>query len=375
MKKILLVAFYELLRNIRDYKMILIIIICPILLIFILGSSLDSFLTMEFKPKPIIGYVNYDEGNSSESFDEFLLSDDIQKIMQVIEFNSKEDAEDLMKSGKINCIIFIGNKFSETLDDGMVGKIEIYGKESSTYAKAVVNSYINNYNTSVALIENNITASYNTQAVSIERGQLNSISLFPSSMDYYAVQTLLQLLLLCAVFGISIVLRDTDSGLVIRMKSLPIKKSQLLIGRLMGSIFYSFIAAIVTILFSKYVYGANWNGNIIIIGLAIFLFIVIAVGIGVLIANLTKNYTTAFGILALVSFVFPSSVGAFSPKSTIKAIGMFSPNLYAKNIIFGTIFKFPSKIIIDGFLYLFIMIFIVYGLIIFVEGRKKHENI
>ncbi|QVK16848.1 ABC transporter permease [Mycoplasmatota bacterium] len=375
MKKILSVAYYEIVKNIRDVKMLLILVISPIVLIFILGKSLDSFLTLEYIPKPIMGYVNIDNGNLSESFDTFLNRDEIKDLMVIKRYETKDEALKAIEHDEINCLVFIDYNFSGNISQNKETMIEISGRKDTWFVETIVNNYVNTYNLNTSIIKSGHIPIENHVPVKIERGKLNSDNVYPTSMDYYAVQTLLQILLLCGVVGVSIIIRDYKDGLLVRVKSLPVKKCQLIIGRLIGSIMYSFIAAIITILFSKFVYQANWNGNPLLIASAIFLFVIIAIGIGVLLGTLTKNYISSFGILAIFVILFPASVGAFSPKTTVKAISVFAPNHYAKNIIFGTIYDYPKEMILSGFIGLFIMIIIIYGLIIFFEGRRKYENI
>lgn len=375
MKKTLSIAYYEILKNIRDVKMLLILVISPIVLIFILGKSLDSFLTLEYLPIPTVGYVNIDNGNLSQSFDAFLNSDDIQKLLVTKRYETKDDALKAIERDEISCLVFLNNNFSENISQNKATMIEISGKKNTSYVETIVNNYVSTYNLNTSIVSSGYVPVENNQQIQIERGSLNSDNVYPSSMDYYAVQTLLEILLLCGVFGVSIIIRDYKDGLLVRIKSLPIKKYQLIIGRLIGSIMYSFIAALITILFSKYVYNANWNGNPLIIVSAIFLFVIVAIGIGVLLGTITKNNMSSFGILAILTFILPASVGAFSPKTTVKAISVIAPNHYAKNIIFGTIYDYPKETIISGFIGLFAMIIIIYGLIIFFEGRRKYENI
>jgi len=375
MRKILTITYYEILKNIRDIKMLFIIIVSPIILIFILGSSVGAFLTLEYMPTPVVGYVNLDQGEMSQHFKSFIFSNEVIEIMETKEFSNSVEADLAMENGEVDCIIFINDQFSFHLMNNEEAQIEVYGKGNSSYVEAVVNNYINIYNLSIALIQNDIEPISEYNQVQLERGQLNTNSSYPNAIDYYSVQTLLQILLLCSVFGISIILRDYDQGLKLRINSTPVTKFELISGRMMGSIFYSFISAMVIILFSKFVYGANWNGNSLIIGLSILLFVIIAVGFGVLIASITKHYTTSFGVLALISFVLPAASGAFSPKSTVKVIGLISPNYYAKNIIFGTIYDYPKSVILNGFIGLCLIGIIIYGLIIFFERRNHYATI
>lgn len=375
MKKILIIAYYELKRNLRDTKMLLIFILSPILLIFILGSSLDSLVTMKDMPTPVVGYVNNDEGDLSETFETFTNQNSIKQIIIIKNYETKEQADEQMNLGNIESVIYIPTNFSSLIQEGEQAQIEVYGKMNSDYVSAIVNTYVKNYNLNTSLINNQMEPTNQFEKVSLERLELNSFDTYPKTMDYYSVQTLLQVLVLCGIFGVSIILRDSQAGISIRINSLPIKKTHLLIGRITGSILYSFLAAITSILFSKYAYHANWNGNMLIIGLAVLLFVVITVGLGTLIGLITKNYISSFAIIGLISFIFSSSVGAFSPKTTIKAIAIFSPNLYAKNIIVASIFKLNHSIIINGFIDLLLMVFIIYSLVFLLERSRKYENI
>ncbi|MDF2700469.1 MAG: transporter permease, partial [Haloplasmataceae bacterium] len=118
MNKIVSIAFFEIKKNVRDIKMLLLLVVTPIITIFILGKSLDAFLTMESMPTPLVGYVNHDEGNLSDSFDSFIKSNEIKDIIEILEYETQEEAAVALEKGNVNCIIFINNNFSKLLTDG-----------------------------------------------------------------------------------------------------------------------------------------------------------------------------------------------------------------------------------------------------------------
>lgn len=374
MKNVLKIAYYELLRNIRDYRMLLILVITPIILIFILGKSLTNFLNMDYLEKPIVAVVNLDEGEVGAQLNDYLNQSEIQSMITMITYDDQATANLAMDDDVVSCVIFIPSDLSENIAKDKPANIMIDGKKDTNYAESMMNRFVNRYNLYHAMLLNGKTIENGEDQGLITRGELNSQSVYPDSMDYYAVQTTLQILVLIAIFGINMILRDYQDGMHIRTSNLPIKRAQILSGRILGSIFYGFIAATTTILFSSLAYGANWNGNIGIISLSILLFVIIYIGIGVILAHITKKFSSAFGILAVISMVFPTAAGAFSPKTTIKPVAVFSPNYYVKNIIFGTVYDLPSSIIIQNFIGLLIILLVVIVLIIFFEGRRKYEH-
>jgi ABC-2 type transport system permease protein len=112
-------------------------------------------------------------------------------------------------------------------------------------------------------------------------------------------------------------------------------------GKMLGNVGILFIFALFIVLFTKFVYGANWNGSWWVILTSILLYIVIAIGFGLCIAYLTRN-TGVSSIFVMFGAVFFSlSSGGFAREvgPTLEKISLFSPNHYAQEAIFDSIYR------------------------------------
>lgn len=209
----------------------------------------------------------------------------------------------------------------------------------------------------------------------IERIHYTSNETMPSMIDYYSVMTLLQMLIIGAIFGVNIMHKSAKSDLQIRYQSLPISRWSLHMGQVTGSVIYLFILSTAILLFTKYVYGANWDGNFLIIAATMLVFCAIAIGMGLLIGNFVKSVPTALMIVMLLMMFFSKVSGAITPLGADEIWGTLTPNHHAKNIIFGTIYGYETNTIAESALWLGGFLLVIYGAVAVCIGRMRHDNL
>jgi ABC-type transport system involved in multi-copper enzyme maturation permease subunit len=197
----------------------------------------------------------------------------------------------------------------------------------------------------------------------------------PRAIDYYSVLTLLQILIFGAFFGISIVAEDRNSDMHIRMGSLPASRLSIFIGKVTASTLYLLMTSTVTILFSIFVYHANWNGNWAIIAITLILFCLFAVGLGLLIGLLTPSFAASLLIVVLFMAVFATVSGSISPANAGDVLGLFSPNYHAKILIFGSIYGYSQKVMLESAIWLCGFVAVVYALSAILIRRKRYAGI
>lgn len=373
--KVLTVAYYEFLKYIRDIKLVGGLVLFPILLIFILGTTIEGFFSPDDELKIQSGYVNEDTGIMGSEFERFINSPEIKKALELNKLDSMEEAQKLLEEGKIDAFIHIEKDTSTNIAAGNKQIINLYGSSNVELVEGMVKYFTSTFNTIDALLKVNGTPVAMEKQDHIERVSYNSTGTMPKAIDYYSVLTMLQMLLAGAIFGVLIKTKKYESDLHIRLHSLPIRRTTITLGQLLGSILFVFGSSIVTIAFSKFVYGANWSGNILIIMGTLLLFSAISVGMGLIIGHLTTDLGGAMGIIYILILLFSTISGSISPASSIPSLNFISPNYYAKTIIFGTIYGYSNDIMITSALSLAGFGIIIFATAAFLGRRENHDNI
>jgi len=200
----------------------------------------------------------------------------------------------------------------------------------------------------------------------------------PRAIDYYAVQTLLQVMLVGGWYGIGSVQDDTQYNTSTRLHAAPLHRLANYGGKILANISVISIQACIVVLFSKYVYSANWNGDLLVIVPSLFLFASITVALGLLLGNLIKDNGLALGALWCINMLFSAMAGAFGRTSMFSSsatglaglVTRLSPNYYAKNALFGTIYNGPTQLVSSSLLTLLVMAVVTFMLVALTEGRR-----
>lgn len=371
--KILTAAYYEFLKNIRDIKMAAILLIFPIITVYILGNAVGSFFSGDIDRIPV-DYVNKDKGIIGAEFDKFLHNKQIKEKLEIISYMNKEDGQKAINEGIVDAMIYLPSNLSKEIIKGNRQSIILSGKKNVEFLESITSGFISSYNSLHAVISVSGKPVLPSNKENVKRIFYTNDAAMPNTIDYYSVLTLLQMLIIGGIFGVFIVTRSANSDMHIRINSLPVSRWKLITGRVVGSTIYLFSSAIVFILVTKYIYNANWGGNIFIILGTLLAFCAIAVGIGILIGVLVPSFTTALMIILLLTMFFGTVSGAITPINS-SDISIITPNYHAKILLFGTIYGYSKQVMIESTLWLIGFIAVIYGFSTFLIREAKYDNI
>lgn len=366
--KILIIAYYTFLRRLRDIQTLALMTVLPIVIIAILGTALNSFYSpKELKPVNV-SYLNEDKRDFGKAFDNFLKMDEIKKFINVTKVSSYNEGKELLENGKVSGFIYIKNGFTEELLSDKKTQIEVMTNKNKEYEnkviEGIVESFTNGFNTQRALEKR--PAQYSYQQLLVE-SPLSTEGKIPRAIDYYSVTMLVMVLMYGTLYGNYILLEDKINRTNIRMKSLPINNIYNFLGKTLGMIFTLFIDILIIVFFSKYVYGANWGNNILLIILISALFMIFTISLGILTGLFIKDENkSAFVLNFLVLFGTSVSGGYVKTEGAPKwfeRLQFLSPNYYAHNALFNLIYggDFARYILIILFLTIisFILAFLI----------------
>ena len=374
--KALNVIYYTILRNIRDKNSLMMMIAFPIVLILILGTALDGAFKVSSIKKPLVYYVNEDTGTLGRAFDSYVKSKDISDIVSVKTPVSIQSAKSAIINGDAEGLICIGNDYTKNITENKKSQIEVfttdYNKINSSIINNITASFLTRANTINTIKSKNNIVEYKSYK-NIDEMPLSAQGKIPGAIDYYSVTMLVMIIMYGINYGTYAYEEDKFNHTDIRINISPINKIDYLSGKTIGNILTLFFQALIVILFTKYVYKANWNGSIWITLYTCFIISVFAFGFGMLISALTRDNKLSNVIVNITVPFFTFISGGYAPivkGKLIEIISNLSPNTLAQRAIFNNIYGGNTNLIYKSLAALTILSLVVFILLPLIDRRK-----
>ncbi|KAF0193961.1 MAG: ABC-2 type transporter [Bacillota bacterium] len=334
--KLLTIIYYSALRNLKDRRMLLIMLIMPIILIAILGMALDSMFAPRQIEKSSVAYLNADIGPSSNQLTSYLASEQVRTFINVTPVTCFEAGQAALDSGSAEAFIYVPPDFSQNLMRTEGARIHLHTSLQTPLIKGFLSNYVDAQNSALVVTTMGAPLGF-TYHDYFDEAAISLEGKAPRAIDYYSIQTLLQVMLMGGWYGISSVKDDGDMNTHVRLHTAPISPWTHLLGKVLANVVVLCLQSSVVVIFSKYVYGANWSGNALLIVSTLLVFSILTISIGFLMGGLFKESNKAFGALWCLMLFFSIIAGALG-NTDMGKLARLSPNYYAKTALFGTIY-------------------------------------
>lgn len=368
-------------RNFRDRKSLLLQLVFPVVLILILGTALNDIFAPKKYGKIDVYYMNNDEGDFGLEFNKFLSNEKIQELLNLKEADSYEVAKDEVDKGEITGFIFVPEDFSKSILEGEKGNIEVitsgFSQGGSSVIKNIIESYENAFNGVQAVYRvGGQPVEYKKQS-NIEEMPISYTGKIPRAIDYYAVTMLVMIIMYGMDMGNYSLGEDKNQHTDIRIKSSSTRSYKIFVGKTMGHILTLFIQGVLIIAFTKFVYKANWSGNLFVTLLTLFVLAVFTIALGMFFYSIFRNTRAASGIISVVIPVFTFISGGYIKTSflgpSVEKLSVIAPNSLAQRALFTNIYGMESDV--SGAIWNSLGILSVFAVIFFIlaivaEGRK-----
>lgn len=344
------IMMYELRRLLRSRSMVLNQFLLPLVLIFLLGSALSGEVGMEEEAsiKPVkVGVVHAGANGSenSEIVEEFLNSEELKEVIIPFKVDGRQTAESGLRSGKFGYAVIIPSGFDQKVTSGGEAQLEfILGKNNTDnlVAGTVFDQFLSSMNykqsAAVALGPEAVTA-----IAPIAEGNSSSVALGDLSQggetytasQFYAASMLLMFLLLSGLTVCNSLFNEKESHTLFRIHSMPVKGSQLFIGKILGIGLVTILQAAVIILLTDWVYGVNWGDRPELLILSCLLMIIAAMTLAIIVAMLFKTAASATSVISGVTVTMTFISGGMFPlpESWVNSVGAFTINHWALRAI------------------------------------------
>ncbi|MFL0250163.1 ABC transporter permease [Clostridium neuense] len=331
--------------NLRDRKVLLMMMLLPIVLILILGSALKnaSNFSVEDAGKTEVCYLNKDSGEASKSFDNFLKNNEIKKLLKIKSVSSYADGKKLVDDGTVSAMLYIDHSYTHNFTNDKKSKIQIYENEKSTLRNEIVKSIVDSYNDAANTImtTSKITRSRTNyvESSNISENYISVDGKSPRAIDYYSVTMLVMILMYGANYGASEIQNLFYDRIGKRIKGTGITTFQHLIGVVFGAIFTLLLQALVLVLFTKYAYGSNWGSNPLIVVGVMGAMSIFTTSMGILFMSFTGDDKKASALISIVTPIFTFvSGGYFKVGLSDSPIVKYVPNQLAQSALFNSIY-------------------------------------
>lgn len=340
---------YELRRLFDSRSMIINMFLLPLILIFILGASLSGIKgdkaksTIDSVDVGIV-YLSGEGSDHSGIIASFLKTPDLKDIMIPKIVESRQAVESGLRTGKYGYAVIVPANFDSKVSSGEPAQLEfILGKDrtDNMVAGTVFDSFLNsiNYKQSVAMTlgPQAITASapITGEQPSIKTGELSEGGRSYTASQFYAVSMMLMFLLYSGLTVSTSLFNEKESHTLFKISSMPVKGSELFIGKMFGVGVVSVVQCAAIILLSNLLFGVNWGNRPGLLMLFCLLMIIASMTLSIIISMFSKSGASAGSIVTVITIIMTFISGGMAPlpDSWVNSVGSFTINHWALQAI------------------------------------------
>ena len=335
----------------------------PVLLVFILGTLLQQFNTVEQEiPNITICYISEQSNQGLENYFQTLTE---KKMLTVIHENSLQDA-----------LIKLDDTCSAVVEYSAVNnKILVHqGKDnvSNRTLNVLLSSYTSMEQAAITAYQNGVEVNTN-ESSNQEKVQTKKLGIERSMIDYYAVSMIVMIFFMAGSIGSACCFRDyRTSGLQARTNLAPVNKMKVFFMMLLGNMPTAILelAAIMScsVLFFGAKYAVGFTANLVFVIYFILLGLTVN-SLGAIVGILVNADPTM--VLMPISWVMLFFGGTFTNDVNLGTLTNVMPTHVIQQAVFDlTMFGNYGRIFSTGFVMIIILaVSCVTGAILF--SRKR----
>ncbi|ADQ47268.1 ABC-2 type transporter [Caldicellulosiruptor kronotskyensis 2002] len=337
---------YTLKENAMSIPLLSIMLIFPIILIFILGNALSGYFKQANIPK--MNIIIVEENLKPSIYDTVLKYDKtFLKLFNAEIFSSKSAALKKFSSSNkyVAVVTFKEHQRNNHSNYSPFGNFDIEisskgGSQEAGFVKVYFNIFANYYKFARSIYSpSDIPKSINFESAFSGR--------FPRALDYYAVTMVVMMALYGSFGGIAVIEEERRQNTLIRLFSSPKSPYAIFIAKAFAQMVFLYVQLCIIVIFSKYIYHANWGNNLILVFLLLLVYSIFAILLGVFVALVAKNYIVSNVLVSSLAIVFTFLAGGYVRvdlgEGLLSTLREFLPNYAVQSAIFSVIYN-PADI-------------------------------
>ncbi|MGG3562685.1 ABC transporter permease [Neobacillus rhizosphaerae] len=323
------IAWKEIKSDFRDRRTLFFMLLFPIVLMLVLGTALSNTFTTSIPVDDLnVIYTDTTKGENFQSFVTEVKKSGVHFKKSTDETKAKKDVQQSKVDGYV-----------KVSDKGVQLYLNNGNSIEANILQGMLSAYVNQYNIATEIMKtapDKMAAAFSrdSQANFIKETSLQPDKQ-PSSMDYYAIVITTMIILYGAMSSSSLIVEERVRGTANRLIASPIRKSDIFIGKVLGSLVSSSLSALLVVQLSKLLFHANWGDHEGMVYLVLLTEIIFAVSLGIGISFLAKTHATPKVIITLVaqlsSFFGGSYFRIVNPEGFFKFITELSPLTWMNN--------------------------------------------
>ncbi len=297
MKRILAIAWKEMLHILRDPRSLGVAILMPAAMMLLFGYAID----MELKDLRV-GILDMDQSTASRTLIREMTSSGF--IVEAKRLHSRDQIDPGFRRNEFYAAIIIPRGYEESLATEPVTRVQaiIDGADGSTATSVSIylQAVIQRINTSMASSAGgNVAMPIEARMRFLFNPQLRSADFIVPGL------AALVLMMICALLTSIAVTREKETGTLEQILTTPVAPGQVIIGKVIP---YTLLSALDTALIlgvGYWVFDVPMRGNWFVLAGYSFIYLLIALGLGLVISAVSKTQQVAM-MLALVATLLPT---------------------------------------------------------------------
>ncbi|USG66602.1 ABC transporter permease [Brevibacillus ruminantium] len=319
------IAWKEIKSNLRNTRSFLFMLALPIVLMLILGSALSQVFSSDYSvgEMRLLYTSNWSDPHISTYWNHFTEAIGKEGV-KVVQADADMDGKEEVRTNRYTA-------YARLDDSG----IEFYGSSRNTIESNIIQGmltvFADRYSLATAAIQVEPAAAQAIVASAGEGGDfIRETALQPNkkpgSFDYYAI-VMTTMIAFYSVISASYLFRgERTRNTAVRLMAAPVSKGIIFTGKLIGSTVINLFFVLVVVLFSKFVYHADWGNHYGMVVLVLFTEVLLAVSVGLGVSFLVKGEGSR-AVVMIFTQIASFLGGAFFPVDGMEGVMRILTNL------------------------------------------------
>ena len=334
----------------RSKSDVIIMLIFPVILIFVMGKSLNNLMSVEkniFNNKTIYYRINapINNENNLQLFYDFMINFEKKTNVKFIENKNYKNATNDVNNNKAICFMDIyDNKINYFRNE----------KKESTESKIFRNlyeQYMRKYSFLQTMSKSNskqMTSLSNYQIkILLKDENINEEEI--SSYTYYTFAELILIILYISTLTSISMYKERFLHTMTRLKVSGTNKFNILASKIALGIIIGLMQTFVVYIVSTKLLHVNWGDNLIYIMLVLISFIIFSSVLGIFISIIFDDQKTAYTVNNILIIIMGFLGGSYVPICLVKSVRITSflcnnmPNYWANIALLGLHYNMETK--------------------------------
>lgn len=331
----------EIIQFFKSKTNVIAMLIFPIVLIFVMGKSLDGLMSMDkniFSGKIIYFNIEDSSGNKNlQPFYDFSVQFQKDTEAEFVENTNPEEAIKLVNKNEAICFINVCKddiKYFRN-ENGESTESKVFRNLYTQYMKKYI--FIHSISKFEPQKVPQILNAQNNTQVRSERISYDEVN----SFTYYTFVELTLIILYISTITLTSMYKENTLHKMTRLETSSIKKINIMISKIALGIFIGIMQIIIIYITSTRLFGVNWGQNVIYIFIVLISFIIFSSVLGISISMIFSEEKTAYTFTNMLIIVMGFLGGSYVPLSLVKSARITSflcelvPNYWVNTAILG----------------------------------------